>query len=185
MKYRAYVLPLLLALSVVGCGRFKPPLPPEKFAPKAVEALTVTATDAGVLFAWSSPDEDQQGKELKSIEGYSIQRKVISQKGDETDPSVRFETIGFIKDSHVKVREELRAAARKEGKIGRSIKSPEEHTKFSFVDSKVQRDKTYIYQIVPENQGGTEGGIKQFARVTFRGVTSDIAMIDSTDNSFS
>jgi len=184
MKLRAFALCFLVALSV-GCGRYKPPLPPEKFAPKAVESLTVTATEAGVVFAWAASDEDQRGKELKSMEGFSIRRKLIARKGDETDPRVRFETIGFVRDSHVKIRDDLRAQARKEGKIGRSVESPEESMKFSFVDSTVKRDSTYVYQIIPQNQGGTEGGVKQFARVTFRGAASDIAMVDSTDNSFS
>lgn len=172
---------LLVAVGVGGCGRFKVPLPPEMFAPKAVDALTVTATESGVVFAWTAPDEDQRGKELKSIEGYSIQRKIIAERGDETNPKVRFDTIGFVKDSHVTVREDLRAAARKEGKIGRTIESPEEYTKFTFVDATAKRDQTYLYQVVPQNQGGTDGGVKEFARVTFRGAASDVAMMPSTE----
>jgi hypothetical protein len=172
---------VLVAAAIVGCGRYKAPVPPEMLAPKAVDALTVTATEAGVVFAWTAPDEDQRGKELKFIDGYAIQRKPIIETGDETNPKVRFETIGFVKDSHVTIREDLRAAARKEGKIGRAIESPEEHTKFSFVDASAQRDKTYLYQIVPQNQGGTDGGIKELARITFKGAASDVAMIPATD----
>lgn len=174
-------LVLVLVAAVVGCGRYKAPVPPEMVAPKPVEALTVTATESGVVFAWTAPDEDQRGKELKSMEGYSIERKLIAEKGDETNPKVRFEPIGFVKDSHVEIRESLRAAARKEGKIGRTVEAPEEYTKFTFVDSKVERDKTYMYQIVPQNQGGTDGGVKEFPRVTFRGAASDVAMVPVTD----
>jgi hypothetical protein len=172
----------LVVVSVaMGCGRYKVPVPPEMVAPKPVDALTATATESGVVFAWTAPDEDQRGKELKSIEGYSIERKVIAEKGDETNPKVRFEPIGFVKDSHVEIRESLRTAARKEGKIGRTIEAPEENTKFTFVDSKTERDKTYMYQIVPQNQGGTDGGVREFVRVTFKGAASDVSMVPVTD----
>ena len=166
---------------VAGCGRYKPPLPPEMFAPKAVDALTVTAAEGGVFFAWTAPDEDRRGKELKSIDGYAIQRKVIAQKGDETNPRVRFETIGFVRDQHVLVRENLRKEARAQGKIGRAIESPEEHTKFTFVDTTAQPSTTYMYQVVPRNEGGTDGAVRQVARVTFKGSASDIAMVPITD----
>lgn len=181
LHFKSVILASVLVAGPLGCGRYKVPVPPEMVAPKPVDALTVTATEAGVVFAWKAPDEDQRGKELKSIEGYSIQRKTIAEKGDETNPKVRFETIGFVKDSHVEIRENLRAAARQEGKIGRTIESPEEYTKFTFVDSKTERNKTYLYQIVPQNQGGTDGGIRELARVTFKGAASDVAMVPFTD----
>ena len=166
---------------VSGCGRYKPPLPPEMFAPKPVDALTVTASESGVFFAWTAPDEDRRGRELKSIDGYAIQRKVIAQKGDETNPRVQFETIGFVRDQHVVEREKLRKEARAEGKIGRSIESPEEFTKFTFVDTSAKPSTTYMYQIVPRNQGGTDGAVKEVARVTFKGSASDVAMVSAAE----
>lgn len=179
MKRAALVVALGFVMS--GCGRYKPPLPPEMFAPKAVDALSVTASEGGVLFAWTAPDEDRRGKELKFIDGYAIQRKTIAEKGDETNPKIQFVTIGFIRDQHVTVREDLRAAARAEGKIGRTIESPGEYTKFSFVDPTAQRSTTYMYQVVPQNQGGTDGVVREVARVTFHGATSDIAMVPSLE----
>jgi hypothetical protein len=179
MKRAALVFALGFVMS--GCGRYKPPLPPEMFAPKAVDALSVTASEAGVVFSWTAPDEDRRGKELKFIDGYAIQRKTIAEKGDETNPKVRFETIGFIRDQHVQMREELRAAARAEGKIGRTIESPDEYTKFSFVDASAQRATTYMYQVVPQNQGGADGVVREVARITFKGAASDIAMVPSLE----
>ena len=176
------VLAVLFGLSgVVGCGRYKVPLPPEMFAPKPVDALTVTASESGVLFSWTAPDEDRRGKELTSIDGYAIQRKVIAQKGDETNPRVQFETIAFVKDQHVLVRENLRKEARAEGKIGRTIESPEEYTKFTYVDTSAKPSTTYMYQIIPQNQGGAEGAVREVARVTFKGSASDIVMVPAVD----
>ena len=111
-----------VAVVMLGCGRFKPPLPPEMFAPKPPEALVVTPSSQGVGFSWVASDEDMQAKELKYSDGFNVERKTIEQRGDETNPDVRFEKIGFIKDRHVSVREELRKAARAEGKIGRTTR---------------------------------------------------------------
>ena len=131
--------------------------------------------------AWTVPDYDRRGKELSSIDGYAIQRKEIARKGDETNPKVRFETIGFVKDQHVIVRESLRKEARSEGRIGRTIESPEQYTKFTFQDSTAKPSTTYLYQIVPQNQGGIEGAVREVARVTFKGSASDIATVPVTD----
>jgi len=151
------------------------------FAPKPVDALAVTTSEGGVFFAWTAPDEDRRGKELTSIDGYSIQRKVIARKGDETNLDVPFETIGFVNDKHVTVREDLRKEARAEGKIGRTIESPDQYTTFTFRDSTAQPATTYMYQVHPQNQGGVEGAVREVARVTFKGSGSDIAMVPVTD----
>lgn len=180
MMKRVACVVLLVAVST-GCGRYKAPLPPEMFAPKNVEELNVTGTASGVVLSWSAPDEDRRGKELKFIDGYAIQRKVIAHRGDETDPHVSFETIGFVKDRHVQVREDLRKAARAEGKIGRTIEAPKENTEFAFTDTTATPSTTYIYQVVPQNQGGTDGVVKQFARVTFKGAASEVTLTKSEE----
>lgn len=173
---------VLLVAVLTGCGRYKAPLPPEMFAPKSVEELTVTGTGRGVVLSWSAPDEDRRGKELKFIDGYAIQRKVIAHRGDETDPHVSFETIGFVKDKHVQVREDLRKAARAEGKIGRTIEAPKETMEFSFTDTTATPTTTYLYQVVPQNQGGVDGIVKQFARVIFKGPASEVTVVKSEES---
>ena len=174
---RRLVLFGFLVLGIVGCGRYKPPLPPEMFAPRAVDGLQVKGNALGVSLVWTAPDEDRRGKELKSIQGYSIERKTLVQRGDETDPTIKFEKVGFVTDKHVQVREKLRAEARAAGKVGRTIESPEEHTKFSFVDSTAKLSSTYLYKVVPHNQGGIEGVVGQVARVTFKGEASDVLLV--------
>ncbi len=164
-----------------GCGRYRPPLPPEALAPQAVESLQVTGTTGGVRLTWAAPEKDRRGKELQEIEGYSIQRKEIKRRGDETDPSVDFDDIGFVKDTHVEVREQMRAKAREEGKIGRTVKPPEELTLFSFSDTTAATGSTYVYQVVPENQGGVEGRILEVAKVVFKGDRSDIIIVPAGD----
>jgi hypothetical protein len=172
---------LALVFLVSGCGRFKPPLPPEMFAPKPPEALVVTPSSQGVGFTWVASDEDMQGKELKYSGGFTIERKTIVQRGDETNPDVRFEKIGFVQDRHVTVREELRKAARAEGKIGRTIEAPSAMMDFAYLDKTAVNGTTYIYQIVPLNQGNVEGGIAEVIRVVFKGSSSDVTRLSSLD----
>jgi hypothetical protein len=167
---------LLLA---AGCGRYKAPLPPEVLAPRGVESFTVAGQPNGVLLSWKAPQVDRRGKELKSIEGYLIQRKAIVNRGDETSDDAVYEDLGFIKDKHIEVREKLRAEARAQGKIGRNVQAPEEMTIFSYLDKTAVSGSTYLYQVVPQNQGRTEGLITEVARVVFRGAQSEAYVIDA------
>jgi len=159
---------------LAGCGRYIPPVPPEMLAPKAVQNLTIVPSANGVTLSWIAPEQDRRGKELKSADGYSIERKEIVKRGDETDPSIRFTEVGFVRDLHIEKREELRREARAAGKVGRNIKSPAEFTSFTFTDSTPQSGMTYIYQIVPTNQGGVKGQVGQVIRIAFQGAQSSV-----------
>jgi hypothetical protein len=94
---------------------------------------------------------------------------------------VRFEELGFLPDRHVQVREKLREEARAAGKIGRTVESPAEYTKFTFTDSTPVRGKTYLYQIVPVNQGRTRGKIGQLTKIVFQGAQSAVVIVPSKE----
>jgi len=166
---------------LVGCGRYVPPVAPELLAPKAVQGLVVTPSAQGVSFSWTAADEDRRGKELKSADGFVIERKEIARRGDETDPSVQFKELAFLKDTHVEKREELRKNARAQGKIGRTVKAPGELLSFSYLDKTPQLGTTYIYQIVPKNQGGVEGQVGEVVRVVFQGAQSAVLVRPSKE----
>jgi hypothetical protein len=38
-----------------------------------------------------------------------------------------------------------------------------------------------MYQVLPQNQAGTDGVVREVARVTFNGAASDIAMVPSLE----
>jgi hypothetical protein len=172
-----------LGLSVVatGCGKYLPPLPPEALAPKEVESLDVQAAPGSVNFSWDASDKDRRGKELQSIDGYTVQRKEIAKRGDETNPEIEFTDVAFVKDTHIEVREELRKEAREQGKIGRSVKLPEDLTHFTFSDTSVKNGKTYIYQVLPINQGDVEGVVTQVVKVVYKGADSDVIFLAAKD----
>lgn len=178
LEFTAVVVTMLSTSLLCGCGRFMEPIAPEMVAPKSVESLEVTAKEEGMFFVWYTPEKDRRGKELKFIDGYSVERKEIVERGDETDPDVKFYELAFIPDTSIEVREELREKAREEGKIGRKIQAPGELKQFSFLDPTVEKGRTYLYQIIPQNQGGVEGLVKQTIKVKFDGLLTDVSLLD-------
>ena len=181
MRRRVLLTCILLAASPSGCGKYRSPVPPEMLAPKEVVTLDVTATPGQVALKWDAPDKNRQGKELEFIDGYLIQRKEIAKRGDETNPDIEYVDLGFVKDTHVDVREKLRKEARAQGKIGRTVKAPDELMHFAYFDSTPQMGKTYLYQVVPQNQNGVDGVVKQVVKVIFKGSESDIIFITASD----
>ncbi len=172
---------LVAAVAVAGCGKYLPAVPPEMVAPKQVQELEVFTTPGQVVFKWHAPSEDRRGRELKAIDGYTVQRKEIAARGDETNPNIEFVDLGFVKDTHIQVRDRLRKEAREQGKIGRTVKAPAELTQFSFTDYKPENGKTYLYQVVPQNQGGVDGVVKQVVKVVFKGEASNVVVLAAKD----
>jgi hypothetical protein len=162
------------ALVAVGCGRYLPPIPPEDLAPSAVMELVVTPKERSVDFAWIASDTDVRGKELKLSEGFAIERKEIVNRGDETDPAVEFERIGYREDTHVAEREKLRAEARAAGKVGRTVRAPKESMAFKFTDTTPVIGETYVYQILPLNQNGVKGQVAEQIKMVFQGTRSTV-----------
>lgn len=168
----------LCAAFAMACGKYSPPIPPEQLAPKQVEALQVTADAEGVVFKWSAPSTDRRGKELKYIDGYRVDRTEVRQDFlGALEGELEWDGIGNLRDTHVKVREKLRAEARAQGKVGRRVDAPAELKEFTFRDSTATPGKLYLYQVVPLNQGGVEGVSRNVARVLFRGTSSEISIV--------
>ncbi len=171
----------ILFIVLAGCGRYLAPIAPELMAPRAVDKLVIAPSAQGVAFSWIAPEQDRRGKELTSFSGYRIRRKELIERGDETDNNIPFEAVGFVPDTHVEVREKLRTEARAQGKIGRRIEAPTELTTFTFLDNTAATGKTYLYKIVPENQGVVEGVVDELVKVTFKGSQSDVSVITSKE----
>jgi predicted small lipoprotein YifL len=167
----------LIVLTLIGCGRFGPPLPPERLAPRAVSDLEVTADDHALNFSWGAPHLDERGKELKSIDGYFVYRKIIRQQSDISDPAVPYQLISTVPDTHIITREKLRAEARAQGKPGRRIEAPAAQREFKYSDTDVKQDESYLYKIVPFNEGDVEGIVDQQTLVLFTGTTSKVTPV--------
>ncbi len=168
----------------VGCGRYAPPLTPELLAPRPVGDLLIKPLSDGINFSWSSPRSDARGKELKTMSGYRVYRKLIKEQSDIVNTKKQFEILAEVPDTHVAERERLRKEARASGKPGRRIEAPSELKKFQFVDNAVTTDTSYLYKIIPYNQDNVEGLGEQMILVRFSGESSEVSRIDSDTADF-
>jgi len=175
-------LAVIAILCLVGCGRYGPPLAPEVLAPQAVSDLQTTAQVDGIHFAWSASNHDVRGRDLKSIDGYRIYRKEIVKKSDVVDPDVEYKLLTTIEDKHVIDLKKKQEGAKKEGKISRRVKADPTLTKFDYLDSDLQPEHTYVYKILPINQGGVEGGKpKKLVKVLYRKDQSEVSEIENSE----
>ncbi len=170
----------ILAMVVCGCGKFGNPLPPEAFSPRAVQNLQVFPELNGVKLTWNSPRDDLRGQELKTLDGYQVERKDILKASDVINSDIEFSILKELEDKSVKLREEQRELAREQGMPARKIKSESELEYFEFLDTEIEPGKEYLYKITPLNQGGIKGQVAQQVRVLFRGVSSVVTIIDSS-----
>src|SRR5262245_40236294 len=120
---RATVLLVCLAL-LCGCGRFGPPLSTASLSAKAVKSLSATGETGGVRFTWESSDEDLRGKEVKTMDGYEILRKVFEDDKDLIAKRREFATVGRVEDTHIAKLKEAREDNRKRGIPSHRAKLP-------------------------------------------------------------
>lgn len=158
------LLGVILALGAVGCGKAARPRAPEYFAPDAVKNLQVTGEADGVLLSWEAPENDSQGKSLRSIDGYRIYRRpLLAEEG------AAFVLVASVQDRHLLEREALRQKLKQEGKPSRRADVSADKKRFMFKDTSVARGVSYLYSVVPYNQGDVEGRIFDLLKVTFSG----------------
>jgi len=179
MRWLLALLVLTITSFTVGCGRFAPPIAPELIAPGAIRLFVVKTDDTGVLLSWKSSLKDGRGKELQSIDGYRIYRKLINKQSDITDQKVKFDLLATLRDLHVEEREKRRAEARALGKPGRRIQASAETQAFEYLDSTPTVGETYLYQIVPFNQEDVESLSPQSVLILFSGIKSQVTPITS------
>ncbi|PIE68323.1 MAG: hypothetical protein CSA21_08080, partial [Deltaproteobacteria bacterium] len=73
----ALVLFTGILLVTAGCGYKTDPVPPQTVVPRAIDDLTYTLKDDGVVLSWSYPDEAVNGKDLEEIVGFEVFRAEV------------------------------------------------------------------------------------------------------------
>ncbi len=179
MKTLAHFIILCAAgISLSSCGRYAPPVAPEKVAPEAVGALTVKGTLDGVAFTWRAPDSDQRGKSLTSLDGYRVYRKQLLTAKDAIDLQDNFAIVGSVADTAFAALTKAKDEAKAAGRPTRRVHISDDLKQFSFLDNGVKAGSTYLYKVVPYNQGGVEGESFQLVQVLWRGEASDVKSVD-------
>ncbi len=179
----AFSVSILFCASFVleGCGRYGKPLPPEYLAPASIKELEVTSAADGVKFSWQSPDHDRRGKDLKTIDGYKVLRKEVAlSDSSELEKAGDFSVVATVGDTHLVELEKQKQELLAQEKPARRLKPEAESTTFSFTDSSVVSGKSYLYRIMPFNQGGVLGQSKQTVRVVYSGANTQISILPSS-----
>ena len=178
-------LVVVAVLSSIGCGRYLPPIAPERMAAKEIRALEVKADEEGLHFTWKVPLTDRRGEELKYLSGFQIFKIpeedmtwfLVGEDAEATDLTDEKYEIAFVKDTHLELLKERREQARKEGKLVRRVALTEEEMTLTWSDTELEEGKRFLYQIVPENSDSVRGNSSQLVRVTYKKADSQIQML--------
>jgi predicted small lipoprotein YifL len=122
ISWASLPLPLLLAASLLACGREGPPRPPEDVVPQTISDLTATNVAAGVQLSWSRPLHYADGERMTDLGGFIVERAV----GTEARVAFRRLTVLEVSD-----RDRFRQLKR-----------------FQFVDGDTAAGTTYQYRLV-------------------------------------
>lgn len=182
---------VLSSLAVTSCGKYAPPIPPEVLAPKAVYGVQVIPYQRGVAFKWTGDTRDQRSKDLKTMDGYYIERACVKDNdlaSVATDKNVSeeldYKVLSIINDNQVEIREKLKEDALSKGLSARRVKVPSEKLKFNYVDETIRYNDLCYYKITPFNQGGVRGVESSPIKVKFKGEESLIIQTGRNNKNF-
>ncbi len=68
---------IVLMLTLVGCGRKTPPVPPNAVIPQAISNLKYAADDTGVTLSWLYPARSIDGKSIDNIRVFYLHKAII------------------------------------------------------------------------------------------------------------
>ncbi|WP_298436318.1 fibronectin type III domain-containing protein [Geobacter sp.] len=72
-------------LLVAGCGKKGPLVPPEAFAPGAVDTLAVEQKGDRFFVSWEAPTRDAGGRPLKDLAGFRLYRRPVLPPGEDCE----------------------------------------------------------------------------------------------------
>ncbi len=178
-----FLILVLCSLSFLSCGKYAPPIPPERLAPKAVYDIQVIPYTSGVAFRWKGNTKDLRSKELKTMNGYYIERGCIDvddQGSYDTEKDIAeidFTILSIVNDNQIKIREKLKKDALAKGLSARRVKVPTDKLSFNYVDETIKNGQTCFYKITPFNQEDVKGAESKPIRVRFYGETSSVVIL--------
>lgn len=73
---------LLVALTLLGCGKRGPPVAPERRIPSAVSDLSAVVEGRAVVLTWSKPGTRADGSRLKDLAAFRIYRREEAGNGE-------------------------------------------------------------------------------------------------------
>ncbi|NBW40967.1 hypothetical protein EBR25_08195 [bacterium] len=175
-----YMMLPVISFSLLGCGHYGPPQPPERFAPAAVLNISTTSQADGVTLQWRSPEKNLQGKPLEDLQYFDIRRTDLRDIPQfRKDPIKNSISVGTVNDKAIADFVARRSKARSNKTPLRKEKINPELIQYDFFDGSVVRGESYLYSIVPMTKGDIPGKVEHYVRVRFSGTESEITLLDS------
>ncbi len=173
----------LIISTVMSCGRYGPPLPPEAYTPATVDNFLASPSPDGIVLTWNTPDKDRQGEDLEELTHYDILRSNTEDLLNFLkDPIVNSEVVGRVYSKNYELLLKRKSEARAKKEPSRMLENPDSFSKFSFADNSLSADatnlgKTFIYSVVPYGREGLPGEVLWFTKITYDGDKSIVEML--------
>src|SRR5664279_1692397 len=80
-----YLLVVVIAVLLAGCGKKGALVPPEALVPAAISDLRVEQKGERFLVLWSSPIRQEGGRALRSLSGFRLFRRDLLPPGEDCE----------------------------------------------------------------------------------------------------
>jgi hypothetical protein len=172
----------LMAVAV-GCGRYEPPLAPERLSPAAVQLSEANVTSGGVTLTFLAPTTDRRGKKLSGLEGFLIYRKELEKASDALNPRVPFTVVQRVEDTSLETLGRKKEEAVRAGIPVRRVSLSGEERRVTVTDASATEGHTYLYKVVPYSLEGVDGEHDSLIRVVVSGSSgSTVTIIPAADD---
>ena len=174
----------VLCVSMFGCGKFGPPVPPSALGPQKPPLASVKVENKVVVVSWGIPSSDRRGKDLISLDDIRVYRRKLPsvlEISQETDLEWELVKSNPVSD-FVKKNDET-APGPLAGALQATAKSPSNQTValHEFRDAIADSAGVYQYVLLGTNQDGVRGEATDFFQVSlFQDGTSEVVVIPNT-----
>lgn len=171
-KFLTAVLTITIILSIIGCGRKRPPKVPELFAPAQVLQFRAIGSIEGVGLQWQAPQRQANGEPLTDLSRFDVYRAELS---EDDDPD--FDTLAeipYVGPQLEEIDEEQKRDSLKGLKIAK--KEKQEIVMVNYLDTTTEPGQRYLYYVVPHGGGRMPGVQSPTLLVIFIGEASQVEL---------
>jgi hypothetical protein len=175
------LLTTAISFTLVSCGHYAPPQPPERFAPAAVREIEVTAQENGITLQWRSPEQNLQGRPLEDLAYFDIRRAALKDLAQFIKAPIESSvSVGKVADKAITDFVARRSIARANKTPLQREKLDSELVQYLFADTSPTKGETYVYSIVPMTRKEVPGKVEQYIKVEYQGLDTLITLLDSS-----
>jgi hypothetical protein len=142
----------------------------------------VVALADGIQFSWVAPEEDIRGEELRSLDYYQIERKVIAEPSDVIDETISYEEVGLVPDRYFAQLQAKQEELVEKRLPKRKAVVEESFKKHQFIDRSLMNGTRYLYRISGVNQGNESGAVDSYVDVEFAGLNSVVTIASDLED---